>query len=129
LYLSNICSQVHMIVRRGEMRASKIMQERVLAADNIKVYWHSVTKEVLGEDHVTGVDIENNETGAVTTIPVRAFFVAIGHQPNSEIFKGWLEMDEAGYLVTKPGTSMTNIAGVFACGDVQDKIYRQAVTA
>lgn len=129
LYLSNICSQVHMIIRRGEMRASKIMQERVLAAPNIKIYWHSVTREILGEDHVTGMEIENLQNGEVRTIPIRAFFVAIGHKPNSDIFKGWLEMDEAGYLITKPGTSMTNVPGVFACGDVQDKIYRQAVTA
>jgi thioredoxin reductase (NADPH) len=129
LYLSKICSQVHMIVRKGEMRASKVMQERVLKTANIKVYWHSETDEILGDKKVEVVRIKNTVTEEKQEIPVSAFFVAIGHQPNSEIFKGWLEMDEAGYLKTIPGTSKTNIAGVFASGDVQDKIYRQAVTA
>jgi thioredoxin reductase (NADPH) len=129
LYLSKICAKVHMIVRKGEMRASKIMQERVLATANIQVYWHSETAEVLGQTKVEAVKIINNQTNTATTIPVSAFFVAIGHQPNSDIFKGWIEMDEAGYIKTIPGTSKTNIEGVFAAGDVQDKIYRQAVTA
>jgi len=129
LYLSKICSQVHMIVRRGEMRASKVMQDRVLKTSNIKVYWHSETDEVLGDKKVEAVRIKNNETGEKTEIPVSAFFVAIGHQPNSEIFKPFLEMDEAGYVKTIPGTSKTNVEGVFASGDLQDKIYRQAVTA
>jgi len=129
LYLSKICSKVNMIVRRGEMRASKIMQDRVLKTANIQVYWHSVTEEVLGEKTVSGVRIKNTETGQSTDLTVSAFFVAIGHQPNSDIFKPWLEMDEAGYIKTIPGTSRTNIAGVFAAGDVQDKTYRQAVTA
>lgn len=129
LYLSKICSQVHMIVRRGEMRASKVMQDRVLKTSNIKIYWHSETDEVLGENKVEAVRIKNNETGEKQEIPVSAFFVAIGHQPNSEIFKPFLEMDEAGYIKTIPGSSKTNIEGVFASGDVQDKIYRQAVTA
>lgn len=129
IYLSKICSKVHMLVRRDEMRASKIMQQRVLENENIQIYWNSETDEVLGEEKVTGVRIKNNQTGATQEIPVGAFFVAIGHQPNSAIFKGWLDMDEAGYLITRPGTSKTNIKGVFACGDVQDKIYRQAVTA
>jgi thioredoxin reductase (NADPH) len=129
LYLSKICSKVHMIVRKGEMRASKIMQARVLKTGNIQVYWHSETDEVLGDKKVDGVRIKNNETGEKTEIPVSAFFVAIGHEPNSGIFKGFLDMDEAGYLLTVPGTSKTNIEGVFASGDVQDKIYRQAVTA
>ncbi len=129
LYLSKICSQVHMIVRKGEMRASKIMQERVLNTANIKVYWHSETDEVIGDKKVEAVRIKNNQSNESTTIPVSAFFVAIGHQPNSDIFKGWLDMDEAGYIKTVPGTSKTNIEGVFAAGDVQDKIYRQAVTA
>ncbi len=129
LYLSKICSTVHMIVRKGEMRASKIMQERVLATANIKVYWHSETDEVLGEKKVEAVRILNTQTNVKTEIPVSAFFVAIGHKPNSDIFKGWLTMDEAGYIQTVPGTSKTNIEGVFASGDVQDKIYRQAVTA
>ncbi|MBK9570363.1 MAG: thioredoxin-disulfide reductase [Chitinophagaceae bacterium] len=129
LYLSKICSQVHMIVRKGEMRASKVMQERVLKTPNIKIYWHSLTDEVLGDKKVEAVRIKNTETGEKQEIPVSAFFVAIGHQPNSEIFKGFLDMDEAGYIKTKPGTTKTNIEGVFASGDVQDKIYRQAVTA
>jgi thioredoxin reductase (NADPH) len=129
LYLSKICSTVHMIVRKGEMRASKVMQDRVLATQNIKVYWHSETDEVLGDKKVEGVRIHNNETNEKTDIPVSAFFVAIGHKPNSDIFKGFLDMDDAGYLQTIPGTSKTNIEGVFASGDVQDKIYRQAVTA
>ncbi len=129
LYLSKICSTVHMIVRKGEMRASKIMQDRVLATPNIKVYWHSETDEILGDKKVEAVRIVNNETKEKTEIPVSAFFVAIGHKPNSDIFKGFLNMDDAGYLITTPGTSKTNIEGVFASGDVQDKIYRQAVTA
>lgn len=129
LYLSKLCSTVHMIVRRGEMRASKVMQQRVLDTPNIKVYWNSETDEVLGDKKVEGVRIKNTQSGELTTIPVSAFFVAIGHQPNSDIFKGWLDMDEAGYIKTVPGTSKTNREGVFAAGDVQDKIYRQAVTA
>lgn len=129
LYLSKICSKVHMIVRRGEMRASKVMQERVLKTENITVYWNSETDEVIGDNKVEAVRIKNNKDGSATEIPVSAFFVAIGHEPNSGIFKGWLDMDEAGYIKTIPGTSKTNIEGVFACGDVQDKVYRQAVTA
>lgn len=129
LYLSKICSQVHMIIRRGEMRASKVMQDRVIKTSNIKIYWHSETDEVLGEKKVEAVRIKNNETGEKTEIPVSAFFVAIGHQPNSEIFKDFLDMDEAGYVKTIPGTTKTNVEGVFASGDLQDKIYRQAVTA
>ena len=129
LYLSKLCSTVHMFVRRDQMRASKIMQERVQRTPNIKVYWNTETEEVIGETKVEGVRIHNVKTGGKQEIPVTGFFVAIGHQPNSEIFKGWLEMDEAGYIKTLPGTSKTNIEGVFASGDVQDKIYRQAVTA
>ncbi len=129
LYLSKICSQVHMIVRRHEMRASKVMQERVINTANIKVYWNSETDEILGDKKTEGVRIKNNQTQEKTEIPVSAFFVAIGHQPNSAIFKDWIDMDDAGYIKTIPGSSKTNIEGVFACGDVQDKIYRQAVTA
>lgn len=129
LYLSKICSQVHMIVRRNEMRASKIMQDRVVNTPNIKVYWNSETDEVIGDKKVEAVRIKNNQTGEKQEIPVSAFFVAIGHEPNSGIFKGLIDMDEAGYIKTIPGTSKTNVAGVFASGDVQDKIYRQAVTA
>jgi len=129
LYLSKLCSTVHMFVRRHEMRASKVMQERVQRTPNIKIYWNTATDEILGENKVDSVRIKNIKTGEKQVIPVSGFFVAIGHQPNSEIFKGWLDMDEAGYLKTIPGTSKTNIEGVFAAGDVQDKIYRQAVTA
>ena len=129
LYLSKICSQVHMIVRKGEMRASKVMQERVIKAPNITIYWHSETDEILGDKKVEAVRIKNKVTGEKQEIPVSAFFVAIGHQPNSGIFKEFLDMDDAGYIQTIPGTSKTNIEGVFASGDVQDKIYRQAVTA
>lgn len=129
LYLSKICSRVHMIVRRGEMRASKVMQERVKNTANITIYWNSETDEVLGDKKVDAVRIRNNQTGEKQEVPVSAFFVAIGHQPNSDIFKEWLDMDEAGYIKTIPGTSKTNVEGVFASGDVQDKVYRQAVTA
>ena len=129
LYLSKLCSQVHMIVRKSEMRASKVMHERVINTPNIKIYWNSETDEVLGDKKVEAVRIHTNKTQEKTDIPVSAFFVAIGHQPNSDIFKGWLDMDEAGYIKTIPGSSKTNVEGIFACGDVQDKIYRQAVTA
>lgn len=129
LYLSKICAQVHMIVRRDEMRASKVMQERVKNAPNITIYWNSVTDEILGDKKVEAVRLLNTNSNEKTEIPVSAFFVAIGHQPNSDIFKNWINMDEAGYILTVPGTSRTNVEGVFAAGDVQDKTYRQAVTA
>lgn len=129
LYLSKLTSTVHMFIRRDQMRASKVMQERVQRTPNIKVYWNSETDEVIGESRVEAVRIKNNVTGEKLTIPISGFFVAIGHEPNSAIFKGWLDMDEAGYIKTIPGTSRTNIEGVFASGDVQDKVYRQAVTA
>jgi thioredoxin reductase (NADPH) len=105
------------------------MQDRVLKTENITVYWNSVTEDILGEKKVEAVSIKNTQTNQVTEIPISAFFVAIGHEPNSGIFKGWIEMDETGYIKTIPGTSKTNIEGVFAAGDVQDKNYRQAVTA
>ena len=129
LYLSKLCSTVHMFVRKSEMRASKIMQERVLKTPNIKIYWNTETMEVLGEKNVNAVKVKNNQTGEEQEIPVSGFFVAIGHEPNSAIFKGWIDMDEAGYLLTVPGSTKTNVEGVFAAGDIQDKIYRQAVTA
>jgi len=129
LYLSKICSKVHMIVRRAEMRASKIMQERVKNTANITLYWNSETEEILGDKKVEAVRIVNNQTEEKTIVPVSAFFVAIGHQPNSTIFKPWIDMDEAGYIKTIAGSSRTNRDGIFAAGDVQDKIYRQAVTA
>ncbi|MVT10440.1 thioredoxin-disulfide reductase [Chitinophaga tropicalis] len=129
LYLSKMCTNVHMIVRRHEMRASKVMQDRVLKTSNIIVYWDTETQEVLGDNKVEAVKLLNTRKQEETVVPVSAFFVAIGHQPNSDIFKNYLELDEQGYIKTIPGSSRTNLEGVFACGDVQDKIYRQAVTA
>lgn len=129
LYLSKICSNVHMFIRREEMRASKVMQARVLKTPNIKVYWNTDTVEILGENKVDSVKILNNKTNEESIVPIKAFFVAIGHEPNSSLFKGMLDMDDQGYLITQPGSTKTNIEGVFACGDVQDKIYRQAVSA
>jgi thioredoxin reductase (NADPH) len=129
LYLSKLCTTVHMFIRRDKMRASKVMQDRVVNTPNIKVYWNTDTDEILGEKKVEAVRIKNNQTQETQEIPISGFFVAIGHQPNSDIFKGWLDMDETGYLQTIPGTSKTNLEGVFAAGDVQDKTYRQAVTA
>ncbi len=129
LYLSKLCTTVHMFIRRNEMRASKVMQERVFKAPNIKIYWNTETAEILGDKTVNAVKVRNNQNAEETTIPISGFFVAIGHQPNSDIFKGWLDMDDAGYIKTVPGTSRTNLEGVFASGDVQDKVYRQAVTA
>lgn len=128
-YLSKLCKKVYMIVRRDEMRASKIMQARVKNTPNIEILWNSVTEEILGQDRVEGVRIKHTLTGETTEIPVQGFFVAIGHKPNTEIFKGILDMDENGYLITEKGSTRTNIKGVFACGDAQDHIYRQAVTA
>ncbi|MCX8470658.1 MAG: thioredoxin-disulfide reductase [Chitinophagaceae bacterium] len=131
LYLSKICSEVHMVVRKGdgEMRASLVMQERVKQNDKIKIYWNSETDEILGDEKVTGVRIKNNKTNTTQDITLDAYFIAIGHKPNSDLVKGVIDMDETGYISTIPGTSKTNIAGIFACGDVQDKNYRQAVTA
>jgi len=129
LYLSKLCTTVHMFIRRDQMRASKVMQDRVMNAPNIKVYWNTDTDEILGEKKVEAVRIKNNKTQETQEIPISGFFVAIGHQPNSDIFKGWIDMDETGYIQTIPGTTKTNLEGVFAAGDVQDKNYRQAVTA
>ncbi|HMW76116.1 MAG TPA: thioredoxin-disulfide reductase, partial [Saprospiraceae bacterium] len=124
-YLAKLSPNVHMIVRRDEMRASKIMQDRVKNTKNITIHWNSETEEILGGDDVTGVRIRNNKTGELTEIPVKGFFVAIGHKPNTEIFKDWLEMDETGYLIPVAGTSRTKVPGVFVSGDAQDKVYRQ----
>jgi thioredoxin reductase (NADPH) len=129
VYLSKLCKSVQLLVRRDEMRASKIMQERVLKTPNITVHWNTETIEILGETHVEGVRIKNNRTGAESVLPIAGFFVAIGHHPNTDIFKGWLHMDEQGYILTQPGTTRTNIPGVFASGDAQDYTYRQAITA
>jgi thioredoxin reductase (NADPH) len=128
-YLSKMCTTVHMFVRKDQMRASKVMQDRVLNTPNIKVYFNTETDEILGEKTVQGVRIKNTKEGTTQEIPVSAFFVAIGHQPNSDIFKPFLTMDETGYIQTEPGTTKTSVEGVFAAGDVQDKNYRQAVTA
>ncbi len=128
-YLSKMCPKVHMLVRRDEMRASKIMQKRVVEAENIQIHWNTEIEEILGEDEVTGARVKNNKTGETSVLDVSAVFVAIGHKPNTEIFADFLDMDEAKYLITKPGSSKTNVEGVFAGGDAQDRIYRQAVTA
>jgi len=133
-YLANICSKVYMIVRRDELRASKAMQDRVMKNPKIEILWNHNTKEITGKKEgftkeVTGVTLINNKTNEEKKINISGFFVAIGHTPNSSIFKGQIDMDETGYIKTVPGTTSTNIPGVFAAGDVQDKTYRQAVTA
>ncbi len=128
-YLAKLCPKVHLLVRRDEMRASKIMQERVLKMSNIEVHWNTETVEILGDESVDGVRVRNRESGDEKVLPVKGFFVAIGHKPNTDMFKNWLDMDETGYLVPQPGTSKTRIPGVFVSGDGQDKVYRQAVTA
>lgn len=128
-YLSKICTKVHLIVRRDEMRASKIMQKRVVDTENIIIHWNTETDEILGETEVEGVRVFNNKTNKKTVLDVKAFFVAIGHKPNTGFLGGAMEMDDVGYLIAKPGSSKTSIPGVFACGDVQDREYRQAVTA
>jgi len=128
-YLSKMCTTVHMFIRKDSMRASKVMQDRVMNTPNIKMYFNTETDEILGEKKVEGVRILNTKTNTKEVIPVSAFFVAIGHTPNSGIFKDYITMDETGYILTEPGTTKTNMEGVFASGDVQDKNYRQAVTA
>lgn len=128
-YLSNICSKVYMIVRREEMRASQIMQKRVINNPKIEILWNTETEEILGKEEVDGVRVVNNKTGENREIPISGFFVAIGHQPNTAIFKDFIHMDSSGYIKTIPGSTKTNVEGVFACGDAQDNVYRQAVTA
>ncbi len=128
-YLAKLCPEVHMLVRRDEMRASKIMADRVLKTENITVHWNTETVEVLGEKSVTGAKVRNRVSGEESTIDATGFFVAIGHKPNTGIFKDWLDMDETGYLLPIPGTAKTKISGVFVSGDAADKTYRQAVTA
>jgi thioredoxin reductase (NADPH) len=129
-YLAKLCPKVHLIVRRDEMRASKIMQQRVLSMPNIEIHWNTETEEIIGDDNgVTAVRVFDNKTGEKKLIPVSGFFLAIGHKPNTDIFKGILDMDETGYLKVLPGSTKTNIPGVFAVGDAADKVYRQAVTA
>ena len=128
-YLSNICSKVTMLVRRDVMRASKAMQHRVNSRKNIVVRYNTEVEEVIGQSVVEGLKLINNKTNLIDTIPITGFFVAIGHKPNTDIFKGQLEMDDTGYIITDGKTTKTNLPGVFASGDVQDKEYRQAVTA
>jgi thioredoxin reductase (NADPH) len=128
-YLSKMCPNVHLLVRRDEMRASNIMQQRVMKTENIHVHWNTETVEVEGEEEVTGVRVINNKTKEVSVIPAKAFFVAIGHKPNTDIFSDWLETNNSGYLVIEPGRTHTKIGGIFVSGDVADDIYRQAVTA
>ncbi|MCX8480537.1 MAG: thioredoxin-disulfide reductase [Sediminibacterium sp.] len=129
LYLSKLCTKVHLLIRKDKMRASKIMQDRLFKTDNIKIYWNTETDEILGEKKVNGVRIYNTISKEKTIIPISGFFVAIGHQPNSSLFKGFIDMDENGYINTKPGTTQTNLPGIFAAGDIQDTHYRQAITA
>lgn len=128
-YLAKLCPKVTMLVRKDEMRASKAMQHRVMNTPNIEIRFNTDTLEVMGEKGVEGVKVKNSVTGVEEVIPAQGFFVAIGHKPNTDIFKGQLDMDDVGYLKTKPGTTTMNRPGVFATGDAQDKVYRQAVTA
>ena len=128
-YLSNLCPKVYLIVRRDMMRASKIMEQRVLNNPKIEILWNTETEEILGDQEVSGMRVFNNVTKEKREIPIKGFFVAIGHKPNTDIFKGILDLDESGYIQVKAGSTRTNIEGVFAVGDAADKIYRQAVTA
>lgn len=128
-YLSKMCPEVHLLVRRDEMRASKIMQDRVLNSENIRIHWNTEAQEVLGNGEVTGLRVINNVTNEVAELDVNGFFVAIGHTPNTNIFRNQIDMDETGYILTKPKSTETNVPGVFASGDAQDNKYRQAVTA
>jgi thioredoxin reductase (NADPH) len=128
-YLAKLCPKVHLIVRRDEMRASKIMQERVKNTPNIIIHWNTETVEILGENETEAVRVKNNVNGLEEVIPVKGFFVAIGHQPNTSIFDKWLKMDSSGYLIAQQGSTKTDVPGVFVSGDAADKIYRQAITA
>ncbi|MDC1539940.1 thioredoxin-disulfide reductase [Flavobacteriaceae bacterium] len=129
-YLSKLCTKVTMLVRRDEFRASKIMANRVKNTENIEILFNTETEEVLGDGQVvTGVRVKNNKSNALTEIPATGFFVAIGHKPNTDIFQDFLSLDETGYIINTPGSSKTNIDGVFVSGDAADHVYRQAVTA
>ena len=128
-YLAKLCRKVTVLVRREEMRASKIMQKRLMSLTNVEILWNTETVELIGEEGLEAVKVLNNKTGKETVLEATGFFVAIGHKPNTDIFKEYLTLDEAGYIQTVKGTSRTNIEGVFACGDAQDFVYRQAVTA
>lgn len=128
-YLSKLCRKVYVLVRRDEMRASLIMQKRMMSLTNVEVLWNTETVDLIGEEGVEGVKVVNNQTGEERVIEATGFFVAIGHKPNTDIFKDFITMDDAGYIKTIKGSTLTNVEGVFACGDAQDNIYRQAVTA
>lgn len=129
-YLSKLCKKVTMLVRSDKFRASKIMAERVQKTENIEILMHTETEEVLGDGQVvTGVKAKNRATGEITEIPSTGFFVAIGHKPNTDIFADYITLDETGYIVNVPGSSKTNVAGVFVAGDAADHVYRQAITA
>jgi thioredoxin reductase (NADPH) len=129
-YLANLCAKVHLIVRREEMRASKIMQQRVLNTAGIEIHWNTETEEILGDEGgVNGVRLLNNKTGETKVVPIQGFFLAIGHKPNTDVFRKYIDMDETGYIKVQPGSTRTNVEGVFAVGDAADKVYRQAITA
>ncbi|WP_419174639.1 thioredoxin-disulfide reductase [Desulfosediminicola sp.] len=128
-YLAKLCPTVHLFVRRDELRASKIMQQRLFATENVHIHWNTEVEEVLGHNAVTGVRLINNRTNHTSVMELAGLFVAIGHTPRTELFKAYLQTDDTGYIITQPGTSRTDVAGVFACGDAMDRVYRQAVTA
>ena len=129
-YLAKLCTKVHMLVRRDQMRASKAMQHRVMGMDNIEIHWNTETVDILGAEQVEGAKVRNNQTGEETVLPVTGFFLAIGHKPNTDIFAGQVDLDEEGYIIAaRPGSSYTNVEGVFWSGDACDKTYRQAITA
>ena len=129
LFLTRFASAVHLIHRRDAFRASQIMQDRVLSNAKVRVHWNTVVTDVLGDDAVTALRLEDTETGEARELPVTGFFVAIGHKPNTEILQGWLDLDDAGYVRTHPDSTHTDVEGVFVCGDAQDHVYRQAITA
>ena len=128
-FLTKFASKVHLIVRRDALRASKIMQDRAFANEKISIIWNSTVSKIHGDDKVAGIELTDTQTGATSELGVTGIFIAIGHRPNTDLFKGVLNMEDSGYLITQPGSTYTNIEGVFACGDVQDHTYRQAITA
>ena len=129
LFLTKFASKVHVVHRRDELRASKIMAQRLVSHEKVNMVWNSVLEEIYGEKRVEGVKVKNVKTGEVTDMKVAGVFMAIGHTPNTEVFKGQIDLDEVGYIKVKPGLTYTNVEGVFACGDVMDSRYRQAITA
>ena len=128
-YLAKLCKKVYMLVRGDKMRASKAMQHRVMQTSNIEVLWNTETSDLLGQNGLEAVLVKNRETGEERTLPATGFFVAIGHKPNTDVFKPWIDTDETGYILNVPGSSKTNVTGVFVAGDAADKVYRQAITA